>query len=75
MMLLQNPTLDSVRDDGSMGVLRLTQNGFLTVITSSLIKNCAEQTADPQIVGSSPAICLRVISPNVPHEGQESTAQ
>src|ERR1700722_2964468 len=39
------------------------------------MKNCAEQEEEPQIVGKSPAICLRVIKPRVPHEGQESTAQ
>jgi hypothetical protein len=39
------------------------------------MKNCAEHCAEPQIVGNNPAICLRVIKPSVPQEGQESTAQ
>jgi molecular chaperone DnaK (HSP70) len=39
------------------------------------LKNWAEHCWEPQMVGSRPAICLRVIKPNVPHEGQESTAQ
>src|ERR1700757_354275 len=51
------------------------QNGFRGEISSSWMKNWVEQHGDPQITGSSPAICLRVISPKVPHEGQESTAQ
>src|SRR5215469_1262789 len=39
------------------------------------MKNCAEQWPEPQITGSNPAICLRVIRPSVPQEGQERTAQ
>src|SRR5580704_8632853 len=41
----------------------------------SRMKNCAEQCSDPQITGTRPLICRRVISPSMPHEGQASTAQ
>jgi hypothetical protein len=39
------------------------------------MKNWAEQWEEPQITGSKPAICLRVIKPSVPHVGQDNTAQ
>ena len=40
----------------------------------SLMKNCAEHFSEPQMTGNNPAICLRVIKPNVPQDGQDRTA-
>src|ERR1035438_3285898 len=51
------------------------QEGFRITMSLSLIKNCAEHSPQPQMTGSTPAICLRVIRPNVPQLGQDRTAQ
>src|SRR5215813_14828627 len=51
------------------------QKAFRGTMSLSLMKNWAEHFSEPQITGSRPAICFLVISPKVPHEGQDSTAQ
>src|SRR6476646_712410 len=53
----------------------LNQLGRRGTTCSSIITNCAGQVFDPQIMGTTPRICLRVIKPRVPHSGQERTAQ
>ena len=52
-----------------------TQLALRGTISSFEIKNCAEQVSEPQITGTRPAICLRVISPSTPQHGHASTAQ
>jgi hypothetical protein len=54
-----------------------TKKGLRTLALTSLsrMKNWAEQCSEPQITGSKPLICLRVIRPSMPHEGQANTAQ
>src|SRR5438477_979398 len=51
------------------------QEGFRITMLLSLMKNCTEHWSEPQITGSKPASCLRVMSPRVPQSGHESTAQ
>src|SRR3981081_1291390 len=72
---------DRNRGAGSCGTGRakawksVSQNGLRTTTSASRIKNCAEHCSEPQITGTKPLICLRVMRPSVPQEGQASTAQ
>src|SRR5579864_5289537 len=58
-----------------MGCGTYGQKGLRTTTSLSRMKNWAEQLSDPQITGSKPLICLRVIRPSMPHDGHDSTAQ
>src|SRR5579884_616982 len=80
IFVLENAGQVGEQDDPYWAVLSCPECGTLGLITRRQMHGlipiiCGSSVCPAQMIGIRPCICRRVISPSVPHSGQESTAQ